>query len=142
MEQQMYRILYCSRNLIAEGGNGSNQAIAQILEKARVNNRRRNVTGALLYNAGYFAQVLEGPKTAIEQVFERIQQDPRHGEVTIIDCSAIDLRDFPEWSMARVQPVSALQAAVAGNAVQSALGNPEAADGVLDLLRSLVINDD
>ncbi len=142
MEQQMYRILYCSRNLIDEGGDRSNQAIGQILEKARTNNRRRNVTGALLYNAGYFAQVLEGPKVAIEQVFERIQQDPRHGEVTVIDCSAIDLRDFPEWSMARVQTVSESQAAIAVDAVHSALQNPEAADGVLELLRSLVINDD
>ncbi len=142
MDQQMYRILYCSRNLIAEGEDRSNQVIAQILDKARTNNRRRNVTGALLYNAGYFAQVLEGPKMAIEQVFERIQQDPRHNEVTVIDCSAIDLRDFPEWSMARVQPVSESQAAGAVDAVHNALQHPEAADGVLELLRSLVINDD
>ena len=127
MEQQMYRILYCSRNLIAGGENRSNQAIGQILEKARTNNQRRNVTGALLYNAGYFAQVLEGPKVEIEQV---------------IDCSAIDLRDFPEWSMARVQPVSESQADIAGDAVHSALQNPEAANGVLELLRSLMVSDD
>jgi len=62
------------------------------------------VTGALLFNSSYFAQALEGPKLAIEQIFEKIQRDPRHGEVTVLSSQTGGQRDFPEWSMAHVAP--------------------------------------
>lgn len=143
MDQALFRILYCSRNLIGGIGAGYNQPINHILETARANNRRKDVTGALLYSSGYFAQVLEGPKIAIEQVFETIQRDPRHGDVTVLECAGIGSRDFAAWSMARVAPVSEVQAADATYALHSAMGNPNAAgQNVLGLLRSLVIYED
>lgn len=143
MDQALFRILYCSRNLIGGIGGGQNEPILQILETARDNNRRRNVTGALLYNSGYFAQVLEGPKASIEHVFERIQRDARHGDVTVLECAGIAERDFPAWSMAHVEPVSDVQAADATYALHTAMGNPKAAGGgVLELLRSLVVYED
>ncbi|MGI4830390.1 MAG: BLUF domain-containing protein [Janthinobacterium lividum] len=143
MDQALFRILYCSRNLIGGIGGVQNEPILHILETARTNNGRKNVTGALLYNAGYFAQVLEGPRAAIEQVFERIQRDARHGDVTVLECAGISERDFPAWSMARVQPVSEVQAADATYALHAALGNPKASGrSVLELLRSLVVYED
>lgn len=143
MNQALFRILYCSRNLIGEIGSGQDQPIMHILETARANNSRKDVTGALLYSSGYFAQVLEGPKSAIEHVFERIQRDPRHGDVTVLECSGIGSRDFPAWSMARVQPVSEVQAADATYALHTAMGTPKASgESVLDLLRSLVVYED
>ena len=143
MEQALFRILYCSRNMVGEIGGVQNQPISQILETARTNNSRANVTGALLYNSGYFAQVLEGPKAAIEHVFERIQRDSRHRDITVLECSGIRSRDFPSWAMARVQPVTEVQAADATYALHTAMGEPEAAgQGVLALLRSLVVYED
>ncbi|MCJ2078787.1 BLUF domain-containing protein [Methylobacterium sp. E-016] len=35
-----------------------------------------------MFNAGAFAQVLEGPRRQVEETFERIQCDDRHGDVT------------------------------------------------------------
>ena len=143
MEKGLFRILYCSRNLVSETGGQQLDAINHILQTARSNNSRKEVTGALLYSSGYFAQVLEGPKASIEQVFESIQRDQRHKDVTVLECSGIHLRDFAEWSMARVQPVTDTQEAIASIALQTALEDPEAAgQGVLELLRSLVIQED
>src|SRR3712207_1506424 len=95
---RLHRIAYCSRNRIpADALAGELQGI---LTAARRTNARLAVTGALLYNQGSFAQVLEGPLPAIERIFEAIQCDPRHSEVMVIDSGPIDARTFPEWSMA------------------------------------------
>ena len=104
MNSDVYKILYCSKNLI-EGEDAKRDAeITQILQTSRRKNKEQNVTGALLFDSGYFAQALEGPRLAIEQIFERIQRDPRHGDVTVLSSQTDGRRDFPEWSMARIAP--------------------------------------
>ena len=104
MNSDVYKILYRSKNLI-EGEDAKREAeITQILQTARRKNKEQNVTGALLFNSGYFAQALEGPRLAIEQIFERIQRDPRHGDVTALSSQPNGHIDFPEWSMAYVAP--------------------------------------
>jgi hypothetical protein len=143
MSDDIFKILYCSKNLI-EGEHAKQDAeISQILQSARRNNRKQNVTGALFFNSAYFAQTLEGPKLAIEKIFENIQRDPRHGDVTVLSSETGGHRDFPEWSMAHVAPPDETISASMAVALDSALSHPGAsADGVLGLLRSLVIQED
>jgi hypothetical protein len=143
MSGDIYKILYCSKNLI-EGEHAKQDAeIGEILQAARRNNREQNVTGALLFNSGYFAQALEGPKLAIEKIFEKIQRDPRHGNVTVLSSETGGERDFPEWSMAHVAPPDETASASMAVALNTALSHPGApAEGVLSLLRSLVIQED
>jgi len=143
MSGDIYKIIYCSKNLI-EGEHAKQDAeISQILQAARRNNKEQNVTGALLFNSSYFAQALEGPKLAIEQIFEKIQRDPRHGEVTVLSSQTGGQRDFPEWSMAHVAPPDEAASASMAVVLDTALSHPAAsADGVLGLLRSLVIQED
>src|ERR1700722_7525751 len=84
MRRDVYKILYCSKNLI-EGEDAKRDAeITQILQTSRRKNKEQNGTGARLFGSGFFAQALEGPRLAIEQIFERIQRDPRHGDVTVL----------------------------------------------------------
>ncbi len=134
---QLYKIIYCSKNLIV-GADGDRE-LSQILGTARANNSRHGVTGALLFNSGFFAQVLEGPQAAIERVFERIQCDPRHAEVTVLESGNTEERSFPEWSMAHVRPPSEAEASGIASTLDHALLNPATAGrDVLDLLRTLV----
>ncbi len=143
MSNELYKILYCSRNLMQGESDQQDAEIRQILNTSRVNNSRQGVTGALLYNSGCFAQVLEGPQSAIETIFERIQRDARHGDVTILSSASGGERDFPEWAMAHVQPPSEMQATGIAAALDVALMRPEnAGTEVLDLLKSLVVQDD
>jgi lipase chaperone LimK len=58
------------------------------------------VTGALLYSGGYFCQVIEGPEAVLEELFESIQMDRRHGDVTVLHFKPVEARGFSEWAMA------------------------------------------
>jgi hypothetical protein len=98
----LYRLVYASKNFLQGSDAEIAQAVAQILEASQRNNARAGVTGALMFNAGAFAQVLEGPQEGVEGTFERIQCDPRHGDVTVLQCGPVERRGFESWSMAFV----------------------------------------
>jgi blue light- and temperature-responsive anti-repressor len=97
-----YRLVYHSLNRLVRAPDAMRAEIDGILEKSRHNNDKVGVTGALMFNAGIFAQVLEGSQSAIEATFERIQRDPRHGEVTLLEFVPIEARTFSNWSMAYI----------------------------------------
>ena len=98
----LYRLVYHSLNRLAGDEAEIGRAVEQILATSRSNNETVGVTGALMFNSGFFAQVLEGPEAAIEATFERIQGDDRHGDVTALEFTPVDHRAFSNWSMAYV----------------------------------------
>ena len=106
----LYRLVYTSKNLLQGSKEEIGEAVEGILATSQRNNTRVGVTGALMFNDGAFAQVLEGPQRAVEATFERIQRDPRHGDVTVLQAAVIDAPSFPNWSMAFVGQSSAGQA--------------------------------
>lgn len=95
----LYRLVYTSRNLLQGGEEEQKAAVAGLLAVSKRNNARVGVTGALLFNGGSFAQVLEGSRSAVETTFERIQRDPRHSDVAVLQCEPVAARGFPNWSM-------------------------------------------
>lgn len=102
MMSDLYRLVYASKNLLQGTDAEIAQAVSQILAASQRNNTGVDVTGALMFNAGAFAQVLEGPQRGVETTFERIQCDPRHGDVTVLQCGPAENRSFTNWSMAFV----------------------------------------
>jgi hypothetical protein len=99
MSEDIHRLVYYSRNRHASSLETMAVTIKQILAASRRNNAKVNVTGALMFNAGCFAQVLEGPRATVEHTFERIQQDERHGEVSVLSFGPVAERAFDRWSM-------------------------------------------
>ena len=97
----IHRLVYYSRNRVTDGPLTA-WIIRDILAASRKNNARVGVTGALMFNSGCFAQVLEGPRAAVEETFERIQQDERHGDVSLLGFEAVEHRAFETWSMGYV----------------------------------------
>lgn len=95
----IYRLVYYSQNLVANDALAFANEVDDILLKSRRNNDRDDITGALIFNSGCFAQVLEGPLGSIEAAFERIQQDERHGEVSLLSLEPVEARSFPHWAM-------------------------------------------
>lgn len=71
-----------------------------MLEKARVNNLRDNITGCLLYYEGEFIQYLEGNQVKVLALFDKIKVDKRHKDVTLLTYSVTDSREFKDWEMA------------------------------------------
>lgn len=100
MTQPLFSLAYFSRNTIEGTADDMQSAIGNILASARRNNARHGVTGALLFSDGCFAQVLEGLREDVELVFETIQCDLRHSDVTIMHLHEIEERSFGAWSMA------------------------------------------
>jgi len=98
MSNRVFRLVYYSRNQIRGDKTALAAEVQTILDASRRNNTSAGVTGALLFNAGCFGQVLEGPRRAIEATFERIQCDPRHGDVSLLAFEPAE-RAFPNWSM-------------------------------------------
>ena len=98
----LHRLVYTSRNHLVGDEAEMSIAVLEILRTSQRNNARVGITGALLFNKGAFAQVLEGPSRAVEDTFERIQRDERHGDVTVLQCGTTAERKFTNWSMAFV----------------------------------------
>ena len=145
MTDALFSLAYFSRNLIEGAAQDIEAEIAGILDIAREKNRRAGITGALLFSGGCFAQVLEGPRAALEELFETIQCDPRHSEIVILHLHPIDARSFADWSMAYAGQSDALRdRAVAADA----LGSPDrieaAAPGqaFLSVLRDYIRRDE
>lgn len=100
MTTDLYRLVYYSRNRLEGSREEVRRQIGDILAVSKRNNSAGGITGALVFNSGIFAQVLEGPGNEVEATFERIQRDPRHGDVDVLEFEGTHQRGFPSWSMA------------------------------------------
>ena len=143
MNEAMHRLVYYSRNRHAHTPEHMAATIEQILSASRRNNAKVDVTGALMFNAGCFAQVLEGPKAAVENTFERIQQDERHGDVSVLSFGPVAERAFDRWSMGFVG-ASALGAQVYGNVADESGYDPSrmTSDALFATLHRLVLEEE
>lgn len=137
----LYRLVYASKNLLI--GTEAKAAVEQILAASRRNNERVGVTGALMFNGGAFAQVLEGPRRGVEDTFERIQRDPRHGDVTVLQCGPAESRGFANWSMAFVGQSTKGQARFSSLAAASGFDLSRlSGDSVFAMLHGLVLEEE
>lgn len=100
MNNRLYRLVYISRNEIKGDDTSVFLEIEKILISSRIKNPIANISGALMFNAGCFAQVLEGPHDDIQNCFEHIQCDPRHSHVVVLSFEPTVKREFSNWSMA------------------------------------------
>jgi hypothetical protein len=85
MEQELVRLIFSSRSLIAgEGQEATAGHVSQICAAARKNNATSNMTGVLLFDSVSFVEMLEGRRNVVEATFQRIQRDDRHSNVQIL----------------------------------------------------------
>jgi len=72
----------------------TNEQINDIIEVAKSNNTKHGITGCLLYHNKQFIQLLEGERTELEVLFEKIARDRRHSNVQQIHLEEIPNRTF------------------------------------------------
>ncbi|WP_205665224.1 BLUF domain-containing protein [Caldimonas tepidiphila] len=93
----VHRVFYVSRARVDPCGPEPRR----ILEVATGRNARLGVTGLLFFSGDHFAQVLEGPRAALEEVMDSIRRDPRHEMLLEWPVTpAGGERWFPSWAMA------------------------------------------
>jgi hypothetical protein len=68
------------------------------------NNKRDQITGALICRSDLYLQYLEGPTESIDETFNKIKNDDRHVEIKVLKEGVHAKRLFPKWAM-RDDPV-------------------------------------
>ena len=94
----LVRLMYASR--AAEPVKP--ETLNAILKKSTINNPSVGVTGVLCFSGDIFLQVLEGGRSQVSALYNRIAQDPRHHDVELLSYEEIDERSFAGWSMGQV----------------------------------------
>jgi len=111
------RLVYQST---ATGTTESLLNLSVILAESQRNNDRDGLTGALAAHGDRYIQVLEGEAEVLDGLLRRLDGDPRHRDVRIIDRMPITERSFSGWAMAsaRIAPsqTPALDALIAAQA--------------------------
>jgi len=96
----LYHLAYISKNAFVGTAEEQKENVQSILNVAQINNEKLDITGALLWSGGYFCQVIEGARDTLEDLFETIQMDSRHREITVLHFEPVNRRSFSEWAMA------------------------------------------
>ncbi len=74
-------------------------ALMRLTDQAAQLNQKLAITGVLFYENQHFGQTIEGPRPAVMRLWEKIQEDPRHHNVRLLEMGDIEARHFPGWSM-------------------------------------------
>lgn len=99
--QKLVQIIYISRSTFetTDAINKIEPNVVRILAKSRTNNRKNGLVGVLYFGDGAFFQCLEGDEDAINNLFAKIEKDPRHKDVKLISKKHISRLSFPDWAM-------------------------------------------
>ncbi len=124
----LVRLMYASR--AAEGLKPD--AVSAILKKSTTNNPALGITGVLCSSGAVFLQVLEGGRSQVSQLYNRITQDPRHTDVVLLSYDEIDERRFAGWAMGQVN-MNKLNPALLLRYSETAVLDPYAVSGKVSM---------
>lgn len=98
---ELIELVYASRSNVERnnGGLGVEPEIGRILTQSRRNNEPKEIGGVLCFGNDIFFQCLEGEREAVEKLYNKLHDDPRHREVTLLRKRPIERRRFKLWAM-------------------------------------------
>lgn len=120
----LVRLLFASRAAAAIDA----EALNLILKQSKRNNQELGVTGLLCCSGNVFMQVLEGGRSAVNRIYNRVVSDPRHSDVELLSYEEISERRFAGWAMGQVE-VSRLNPALLLKYSTTATLDPYAVSG-------------
>ena len=77
--------------------------LAEILGASERNNRRDGLTGVLMRHDGRFLQAIEGRRTEVDRLMDRLRADPRHDNIRLLSDQDVPERLFRDWPMTLVR---------------------------------------
>ena len=78
------------------------EVIDAILAQSRAHNPALGITGILCQSGDIFMQVLEGGRSAVNELYNQIVRDPRHRDVVVLHYAEVAERRFGGWTMGQV----------------------------------------
>ena len=126
----LVRLMYASR----AAATVDQEQLVAILRKSQANNSALGITGVLClcFNEGIFLQALEGGRSAVNQLYNRIASDSRHTQVEILHYEEIGERRFAGWAMGQVN-MSRLNPALLLKYSETATLDPYAVSGQVSM---------
>jgi hypothetical protein len=73
--------------------------LKSILTQSQINNKKNEITGALICRSDLYLQYLEGPAYKIDLIYSKIKLDNRHTDVTLLEDGRSKRRLFSNWAM-------------------------------------------
>lgn len=93
----MFEVVYTS--VMATGADV--RVVADIVRRARSNNRINGISGILVFDGQRFCQLIEGDNEKVLALMRKIATDPRHQQFTPLHQGfAAPRRRFGDWSLA------------------------------------------
>ncbi|MBX9664531.1 BLUF domain-containing protein [Novosphingobium sp.] len=78
--------------------------LREICARSGERNARIGISSVATVHRGRFAQVLEGPESAVRALLKRIMGDPRHHSIMVLADGPIVARRYADWAMAYRDP--------------------------------------
>lgn len=91
----MYRLMYMS----TANKDFSTNELESLLKNAKKSNENKNITGLLVVKGRTFLQCLEGEKSDVLNLFNKIKDDSCHRDVIELLEEETNTRYFSNWSM-------------------------------------------
>ena len=92
------RLLYVSTAV----GPVTTAVTGTILRSAQTHNAASGITGVLCQGRSVYLQVLEGERSQVDALYERIARDKRHHNLVLCQQEDIKARRYGQWAMAHV----------------------------------------
>ena len=124
----LVRLMYASRATEAL----NQESLSAILRKSMANNPGVGVTGVLCSSGSIFLQVLEGGRSQVSALYNRITRDPRHHDVVLLSYDEISERSFAGWAMGQVN-MGRLNPALLLKYSEAAVLDPYAVSGAVSM---------
>jgi|GEM_PF-1849939 len=80
----------------------SGDELCSISEELAIRNAKLNVTGILHYQDREFFQILEGEKTAIDEILQLVDNDIRHDKFHTIWYGKLTQRAYSNWGLSKM----------------------------------------
>lgn len=115
------RLIYVSEPYLDPSRGSAVAQLRSIMSSSRRRNEAAKITGALIFDEGWFLQILEGDRQTVWQTFSRIAEDDRHAGCLLIEMVEISKRLFGNWWMGLATRNGVTEAAFAPHLVNGSL---------------------
>ena len=94
MQTRLKQVIY-----VSEKTDTSSDSLTHIYDISQKNNSESGISGCLLIGSNSYLQLLEGPDSAVENLYSKIKMDSRHKKVKKLFEQHIEEKSFSSWSM-------------------------------------------
>lgn len=96
----LYRAVMVSKARVDLGVGALNGDLGSILACCMKASTDRQMTGGLIWDCGWFMEVIEGHREALDGFWQRIIDDPRHADPQRLEFVPLLKRSYETWSVA------------------------------------------